>query len=657
MEAAETAAAKSGTTEWSDVLFEYMCTEGHVAYPLLVLSSAVCRGWRSSCRRNFHGLEILHFGTVAAQTSDAVVLHAVSLAAGASLRIVNLRGCNLSVTGIKAVMRLIASSCPRVVEIDLTHCPASAALGALAFQAQRVFSTPLDLYAHMIKGGSKIFGGKSCMDMMECCHYFIEHNETRLGIGELVFGKDDDKSVVQTGANLMEVPMLGSDEEDEFRDSDSEETSFEAKHALFAAIKHKDAWVVALLLSVHFPGAGDFEKCYDAVDCHGRGALNLAALVGDVESGSLLLRAGVKSRHDKKGNQPLLTACEVGSSDFAKLLLERHGAIATIKNNQGKTPLLAACGSGDLHLAQMLLDFRANVNDSNIRGETPLLGACNAGYQLLVEHLIRAGADTAAIRQDGACAFAVAIMRDNTAISELVFNRHPKRIEAGAQCDITTYVQQLAHAFLDPSKIQSWLHDGASAHGLKGEIGMLVSSPAVETSLKDQLCKVRAFLEHHTPLLNLRAESDNDGVDPYGYRLYYCTSPVQYPFAQLAMQAPDDLFRRDGDAPSSLDVDTAAAHEAYMIQWLNKPQAQYPCQWSIDTGYHTVACVSFSPADGNLMARAEGNNVRHYTDVVLCNPVTGLEVRRLTEHMGWVQVESRLRVLRFVCRTDRPVCA
>ena len=119
--------------------------------------------------------------------------------------------------------------------------------------------------------------------------------------------------------------------------SDSEaETAreyYKAKHVLFTAVKHGNTWVVALLLSVKFPEEGAFKKCLEAVDCHGRGALNLAAALGDVSSASLLLRAGMHPRHDKRRNQPLLVACEVGSFDVAKLMVDA-GSDVNAANNQ-----------------------------------------------------------------------------------------------------------------------------------------------------------------------------------------------------------------------------------------------------------------------------------------------------------------------------------
>jgi hypothetical protein len=309
-------------------------------------------------------------------------------------------------------------------------------------------------------------------------------------------------------------------------------------------------------------------------------------------------------------------------------------------NDQGNTPLLSACGSGLFDMAKMLIDAGALVNKKNIRGNTPLLAACAAGNPILVEYLLDAGAETNVVRQDGACAFAVAVMSDNAEMIDLVFKHHTKRLESGTHANVSDYLQQLAHAFLSFSNVESWLRLGATSHELQGEVAMLLSSPAIEESDKRRLVHLRAFLHHHSSILYLKETPPgvkvNQSIVSSHVRaspgLPPCTSPVPSPFGQLVSQAPESLFRGDSSLP--LDALEAPGNTRHILPWLNKPHTQYPLLWMRDLHNYTATCLTFSPVNGSMLAYAEGNNIRHYTDVVLCNLVTGFEVRRLTGHMG-----------------------
>jgi hypothetical protein len=254
-----------------------------------------------------------------------------STVAGANLKIVDLSSCN-SVGGIEAVMRLLAISCPRVAEINVSQRYRSwAALCALACRAQAIFASPLEFYERMIIKGGRCPYAELC-DLLSS-----KPTLSTLQMIDPDFAVDEDLS----GEHEKFRPQSPYNESfgyDSFAsESDSEaETAreyYKAKHVLFTAVKHGNTWVVALLLSVKFPEEGAFKKCLEAVDCHGRGALNLAAALGDVSSASLLLRAGMHPRHDKRRNQPLLVACEVGSFDFAKLMVDA-GSDVNAANNQ-----------------------------------------------------------------------------------------------------------------------------------------------------------------------------------------------------------------------------------------------------------------------------------------------------------------------------------
>lgn len=146
------------------------------------------------------------------------------------------------------------------------------------------------------------------------------------------------------------------------------------------------------------------------------------------------------------------------------------------------------------------------------------MSVCDAGNPSLVEHLLLAGANTKAVRQDGACAFSILVSRNDAEIISLVFKYYRLPMLAGA--DTNEYLQHLANAFssFNFSNTESWLLLGASTLvlegevvmplsstlGLEGEVTMLLSSPAIEECVKDRLIKLRAFLHHHNSILYLK---------------------------------------------------------------------------------------------------------------------------------------------------------
>ena len=59
----------------------------------------------------------------------------------------------------------------------------------------------------------------------------------------------------------------------------------------------------------------------------------------------------------------------------------------------------------------------------------------------------------------------------------------------------------LAGAFLDPARIEAWLSIGASLLSLVGQVGALIASSAPESSTKNLLEDVRAFIFHNLDML------------------------------------------------------------------------------------------------------------------------------------------------------------
>jgi hypothetical protein len=65
---------------------------------------------------------------------------------------------------------------------------------------------------------------------------------------------------------------------------------------------------------------------------------------------------------------------------------------------------------------------------------------------------------------------------------------------------------ELAAAFLDPLRIEAWLRTGASPLDLAGQVGALMASCALESSTKNLLEDVRAFLFHNLEMLEEYAD-------------------------------------------------------------------------------------------------------------------------------------------------------
>jgi hypothetical protein len=108
--------------------------------------------------------------------------------------------------------------------------------------------------------------------------------------------------------------------------------------------------------------------------------------------------------------------------------------------------------------------------------------------------------------------------------------------------------------FLDPDRIEGWLRTGASPLGLAGQVGALIASCALESSAKNRLEDVRAFLFHNLDMLQ----------DPSKW-------PVKDAVQQLASQEAGTVF---GEKYADRDK---AAGESCFITLINKRE-KYLCR-------------------------------------------------------------------------------
>jgi hypothetical protein len=241
------------------------------------------------------------------------------------------------------------------------------------------------------------------------------------------------------------------------------------------------------------------------------------------------------------------------------------------EDSQGNSPLLLVCRLGNLEMAEMLVCAGAGVSAANKRGDTPLLSAVGAGKLELAEMLVSKGANVKAVRQDGAGLLSLAIVSQQTELLKFALICSPKTLEHHDAMSAS----ELAVAFLDPLRIEAWLRTGASPLGLAGQVGALMTSCALESSTKNRLEDVRAFLFNN---LDMREKyADRDKV--FG----------ESPFIALINKREKHLCR---------------------------------CVWG---GLYILLAFCYSP-DGSKLARAEGS------EVVVCDACTGFVEKTLRGH-------------------------
>jgi hypothetical protein len=179
-----------------------------------------------------------------------------------------------------------------------------------------------------------------------------------------------------------------------------------------------------------------------------------------------------------------------------------------------------------------------------------------------------------AVRMDGAGLLSLAIVSQQPEMLKFALMCSPKTLEYHDGMS----APELAGAFLDPARIDAWLRNGASPLGLAGQVGALMASCALESSTKNRLEDVRAFLFHNLDILEKYADRDK------------------------------------------------AAGESLFIALINKRE-KHLCR-SIHRAQSGEVAVCYSP-DGSKLARAEGS------EVVVCDACTGFVQKTMTGHSGW----------------------
>ena len=123
--------------------------------------------------------------------------------------------------------------------------------------------------------------------------------------------------------------------------------------------------------------------------------LHIACRTGcSLEVIELLVRSDV-NRQDEAGSTPLHIACQNGSIDIVRYLIEERKCDFNVANNKGELPLHLACkldvnrrdeaGNTPLDMIRYLVEERkCDVNVANNKGELPLHLVCQCYYRKLV---------------------------------------------------------------------------------------------------------------------------------------------------------------------------------------------------------------------------------------------------------------------------------
>jgi hypothetical protein len=506
----------------------------------LAVVSKTLRRFSLNALKTAHQLNMSGF---AESVTDGVVRLALVRVTSENLTLVNLSGChNISAGGMEDILQYVAGHCSGVKEVDVTACSNEAVLRAVATRAAAAFGTPLamDLFALLRSMGED---GKRCSFSNLCSLLLSDTSSTPL----LLF----DRGLVPR------------------------------ENALLQAAAHGTAPEVAMLLSLSFAVGDDEESNEDNIrtyvnegDSEGNSPLLLACRSGKLDMAEILVFAGARvSAANKRGDTPLLAAVGAGKLELAGMLVSKRADVNAKDYSQAESPLLLACRSGNFEMAKILGCAGARVSAANKRGDTPLLAAVGAGKLELAQMLVSKGANVEAVRKDGAGLLSLAIVSQQPEMLKFALICSPKTLEHHDAMSAS----ELAGAFTNPARIDAWLRHGASPLGLAGQVGALIASCALESSTKNRLEDVRAFLVHNLDMLEQYADRDK------------------------------------------------AAGDSRFIALLNTPE-KHLCR-SIHQAQSDVRAVCYSP-DGSKLVRAEGS------EVVVCGACTGFVEKTVTVDSG-----------------------
>lgn len=123
--------------------------------------------------------------------------------------------------------------------------------------------------------------------------------------------------------------------------------------------------------------------------------LLLACQQGNLQEVKKLLKGGHDVNEvDKYGRTPLIHACEKGSCDIARLLIDNKANINIQEKRYGKTALIFASMQGNERLLSVLLSGGADINLVDKFGKSALYQAIELHHPSIVFALLAVSAKT-----------------------------------------------------------------------------------------------------------------------------------------------------------------------------------------------------------------------------------------------------------------------
>ena len=188
-------------------------------------------------------------------------------------------------------------------------------------------------------------------------------------------------------------------------------------------------------IKFHLTDCGD----PNIVNAHNATPLHCAAASENVEALSILLKAGANPNIlDNDGDLPLEWAIEKDCFECVKLLVN-GGTKLNIRNKKGQIVLHIAIDSGQQKTALLLIKSGADVNsqyngaddDDDVKKDfnSPLYHAVNKDNTVIVEALLKAGANANAINKTGMTPLYIAVEKNNIEIARML-------LKAGAKPDL-----------------------------------------------------------------------------------------------------------------------------------------------------------------------------------------------------------------------------